>query len=62
MDATAKPSRSDWPGSLQWLLNAVVIATFVMTFIVQAFQLPSESMENTLLIGEYLLVDKFRYG
>ena len=40
----------------------MVIAVFVITFIVQAFQIPSESMENTLLIGDYLLVDKFRYG
>jgi signal peptidase I len=50
------------PSSLQWLLSAVVIAVFVITFIVQAFQIPSESMENTLLIGDYLLVDKLRYG
>ena len=40
----------------------MVIAVFVITFIVQAFQIPSESMENTLLIGDYLLVDKLRYG
>ena len=39
-----------------------MIAVFVITFIVQAFQIPSESMENTLLIGDYLLVDKLRYG
>jgi signal peptidase I len=62
LEAAERPSLSHWPGSVQWLLNAVVIATFVMTFIVQAFQIPSESMENTLLIGDYLLVDKFRYG
>lgn len=48
--------------SLQSLLGTVVIAVFVITFIVQAFQIPSESMENTLLIGDYLLVDKLRYG
>ena len=52
----------EWPGSLQSLLATVVIATFVITFVVQAFQIPSESMENTLLIGDYLLVDKFCYG
>jgi len=40
----------------------VVIAVFVITFLVQAFQIPSESMENTLLIGDYLLVDKVHYG
>jgi len=48
--------------SLQSLLATVVIAVFVITFIVQAFQIPSESMENTLLIGDYLLVNKLRYG
>ncbi len=47
---------------LQSLLATVVIAVFIITFVVQAFQIPSESMENTLLIGDYLLVDKFRYG
>ena len=52
----------DTAGSLQSLLSTVVIAVFVITFIVQAFQIPSESMENTLLIGDYLLVDKLRYG
>jgi len=53
---------SGWPESLQALLGTVVIAVFVVTFIVQAFQIPSESMENTLLIGDYLLVDKLRFG
>jgi signal peptidase I len=55
-------SSTDWTSSLQSLLGTVVIAVFVITFIVQAFQIPSESMENTLLIGDYLLVDKFCYG
>ena len=49
-------------GSLQSLLGTVVIAVFVITFIVQAFQIPSPSMEKTLLIGDYLLVNKLCYG
>jgi len=53
---------SGWPESLQWLLGIVVIAVFIVTFIVQAFQIPSESMENTLLTGDYLLVDKLHFG
>ena len=60
--AKAKSSATDWVGSIQSLLATVVIAVFVITFVVQAFQIPSESMENTLLIGDYLLVDKFCYG
>jgi signal peptidase I len=58
----AKTAHTDWLVSLQSLLTTVVIAVFVITFIIQAFQIPSESMENTLLIGDYLLVDKLRYG
>src|SRR5579863_8650937 len=49
-------------GSLQSLLGTVVVAVFVITFIVQAFQIPSPSMENTLLVGDYLLVNKLCYG
>ena len=53
---------ADLIGSLQSLMGTVVIAIFVITFIVQAFQIPSESMENTLLVGDYLLVNKLCYG
>jgi signal peptidase I len=49
-------------GSLQSLLGTVVVAVFVITFVVQAFQIPSPSMENTLLVGDYLLVNKLCYG
>jgi signal peptidase I len=60
--AKAEPVHADWVSSVISLLATVVIAVFIITFIVQAFQIPSESMENTLLIGDYLLVDKLRYG
>ena len=53
---------SDIIASLQSLVGTIVIAIFVITFIVQAFQIPSESMENTLLVGDYLLVNKLCYG
>ncbi len=53
---------ADVIGSLQSLVGTVVIAIFVITFIVQAFQIPSESMEDTLLVGDYLLVNKLCYG
>jgi len=47
---------------MQWLLGILTIAIFIVTFVVQAFQIPSESMENTLLTGDYLLVDKLHFG
>ncbi len=53
---------ADVTSSIQSLLGTVVIAVFVITFIVQAFQIPSPSMENTLLVGDYLLVNKLTYG
>jgi signal peptidase I len=53
---------NDVIGSVQSLLGTIVIAVFVITFVVQAFQIPSQSMENTLLVGDYLLVNKLCYG
>lgn len=44
------------------LLSVVVIALFILTFIVQPFRIPSESMEHTLLVGDFLLVNKISYA
>src|SRR5207237_9454677 len=67
--ATAAPQQHPAPSfaadivsSVQSLIGTIVIAIFVITFVVQAFQIPSESMQNTLLVGDYLLVDKLCYG
>jgi signal peptidase I len=47
---------------LQPILIALLIALFVRAFIVQAFKIPSGSMEPTLLVGDHILVNKFIYG
>jgi signal peptidase I len=44
------------------IVIAVVLALFIRTFIVQAFKIPSGSMQPTLLIGDHILVNKFLYG
>jgi signal peptidase I len=44
------------------IIIAAVLALFIRTFIVQAFKIPSGSMEDTLLIGDHLIVNKFLYG
>jgi signal peptidase I len=59
-----KATRVPWNvlAHLQFGLLALTIALFIITFVVQAFRIPSGSMENTLLVGDYLLVDKTRFG
>ena len=44
------------------LLSILVVAMFLLTFLVQPFRIPSESMERTLLVGDFLLVNKSIYG
>jgi signal peptidase I len=40
----------------------LVAALFLKTFIIEAFRIPSASMEKTLLVGDFLMVNKFAYG
>lgn len=47
---------------LEALLIAVLFALFARTFVVQAFKIPSGSMEQNLLVGDHILVNKFIYG
>jgi signal peptidase I len=44
------------------LAITVILALFGTTFIVQAFKIPTPSMEDNLLVGDHLLVNKFAYG
>lgn len=49
----------EWTKSL---LIALVLFLLIRTFIVEAFRIPTGSMENTLLVGDFLLVNKAVYG
>ncbi len=62
MSWSEKIFAGDWPSTVQSVAGTVVIVIFIVTFLLQAFTIPSESMEKTLLIGDYVLVDKFCYG
>jgi signal peptidase I len=44
------------------IVIAVILALFIRTFVVQAFKIPTGSMENNLLIGDHLLVNKFAFA
>ncbi len=44
------------------IVIAVILALFIRTFVVQAFKIPTGSMENNLLIGDHLLVNKLIFG
>jgi signal peptidase I len=47
---------------LEPIIIAVIIALFIRAFIIQAFKIPSSSMEPTLQVGDHILVSKFIYG
>ena len=50
------------PQALASLLRTIVVALFVLTFVLQPFLIPSESMERTLLVGDFLLFNKQIYA
>jgi signal peptidase I len=55
----AKAGKSQVREMFESICVAVILAFFVRTFVVQAFKIPSGSMEPNLLIGDHLLVNKF---
>jgi len=54
--------KSSTRDTLESLVVTVILAIFGTTFVLQAFKIPTGSMENTLLIGDHLLVNKFVYA
>lgn len=50
------------PEALASLLRTIIVALFVLTFIMQPFLIPSESMERTLLVGDFLLFNTEVYA
>jgi signal peptidase I len=50
------------PEALATLLSLIVVALFLNTFVLQPYLIPSESMERTLLVGDFVLVNKQIYA
>jgi signal peptidase I len=64
--ASAAKDSSGWkPVVIEYtkaILLAVILALGIRAFVVQAYEIPSGSMEDTLAIGDHILVNKFIYG
>jgi signal peptidase I len=56
------PPKSIWREYFESAVVTVIMALFGMTFIVQAVKVPTGSMQNTILIGDHLLVNKFIFA
>jgi signal peptidase I len=57
-----KPKKNSFREYTEAILVALLAAMFLRAFVVQAFRIPTGSMKDTLLVGDFLLVNKFIYG
>jgi signal peptidase I len=62
LDKTTRRPKSVAREYAESIIIAIVLALMIRTFVVQAFKIPSGSMEDTLLIGDHILVNKLAYG
>lgn len=62
MKTPDKKRKSTFREYAEAIIVALVLALIIRTFVVQAFKIPSGSMEPTLEIGDHILVNKFIYG
>jgi signal peptidase I len=60
--ANGKKKESGFVETVRVIFHALLIALVIRTFLFQPFNIPSGSMKNTLLVGDYLFVSKFSYG
>src|SRR6187401_966980 len=59
---TAKRKEGGIAETVRVVFHALIIALVIRTFLFQPFNIPSGSMKETLLVGDYLFVSKYSYG
>ena len=59
---TKKKNEGGIAETVRVVINALIIALVIRTLLFQPFNIPSESMKATLLVGDYLFVSKYSYG
>src|SRR5436853_7753035 len=59
---TQGPPKSIWREYFESAVVTVIMALFGMTFLVQAVKVPTGSMQNTITVGDHLLVNKFIFA
>src|SRR6187549_4294328 len=62
MAVSANTKKGSWSETFLIVIEALAIAMVVRTFLYQPFNIPSGSMKETLLVGDYLFVYKLSYG
>src|SRR5215467_780779 len=63
--AAAKKTKKKKSKTREWidaLIFAVIAATIIRTFVMEAYTIPTPSMEKSLLVGDFLFVSKMHYG
>ncbi len=61
-EKSVESRKSRFRENFEAILIAIILALFIRAFVVQAFKIPSGSMEPTLEVGDHILVNKFIYG
>ncbi|MFQ5671093.1 MAG: signal peptidase I [Acidobacteriota bacterium] len=56
------PAKGFWRENLETILVCVIFVLFARTFVFQQSKIPTGSMENTLLVGDYILVNRFQFA
>ena len=60
-DRTSRQS-GDWKETVRFWIIAILVISAIRTFLFEPYRIPSESMEDTLLVGDFLIVSKLHYG